>query len=280
MLELISLRDGEPVPAGDAPFRFPAGEQHTVANAPADEVGLLAIVRGTDAEDFVAAAMWTDLWRRRGVRVDLAVPYLPGARQDRGEPFGAEVYAQLVALVGARRVHALDPHSPVMPGLIPGLRQVPFARFVRDRLAHTSETHEGHDYVGVIAPDAGALARATAVARALEVPVLQARKHRDFATGALSGFSCDPLPDAGRLLVVDDICDGGGTFLGLADATGLGPDRLDLWVTHAPFTAGAERLAGRYGRIHTTDSHPGCANPAVAATVHPLTATLVQEALR
>ena len=92
------------------------------------------------------------------------------------------------------------------------------------------------DYVGLICPDAGAAKRTEAVAEALALPVFYARKKRDFATGRLSGFACEPLPPEGRLIVVDDICDGGGTFRGLAEATGLAPQRLDrrLFELHAP----------------------------------------------
>ena len=50
--------------------------------------------------------------------------------------------------------------------------------------------------------------------------------------------------------MVDDICDGGGTFLGLADALaacGAGP--LTLAVTHGLFTRGRGDLAKVFDRI-------------------------------
>ena len=87
------------------------------------------------------------------------------------------------------------------------------------------------------------------------------RKVRDFATGKLSTFQCEDLPETGRLLVVDDICDGGGTFMGLAQATGLPKERLDLWVSHGVFSRRAAQITSAYGCIFTTDSHPGHRNP-------------------
>ncbi|WP_349828588.1 phosphoribosyltransferase family protein [Brevibacterium litoralis] len=268
------------VPSTDTPMHFPAGEEHVRDTAEPEEQGFLVVVRGTDANEFVRAAMWTDLQQQRGHRVTLAVPYLPGARMDRGRPFGAGVYARLIDAVGADRVIALDPHSTVMPALVDGLVAYPAARLV-DRFLGDGATDGTRTsrYAGVIAPDAGAVARASETARHLGVPLYRARKTRDFATGRLSGFECEALPETGRFLVVDDICDGGGTFAGLAEATGLGPDRLDLWVTHGVFSGRAGRLREHFGTVHTTDSHPGFRNPEVGATVHPILPVLIQEAL-
>jgi len=278
-VETFSLRDGLLVPEDGGAMRFPAGEAHAAPQDPG--TGCCVIVRGTHAEDYLEAAMWVDAQRRAGAgRITLAVPYLPGARADRGTPLGAEVYARLVHLVAADRVVAFDPHSPVMPSLLEDLVVYPAWRIIRHALARRVADGWASEYVGVIAPDEGARRRAGSTARALGIPLLQARKHRDFATGRLSGFSVEPLPEAGKLLVVDDICDGGGTFLGLAGAAGIGPERLDLWVTHGVFSGRAERLREHYGQIHTTDSLPSAARADVGAHIHPLTATILQEAAR
>lgn len=273
MIELHARRDeGFLIPSTDRITQFPAGEQHLVLEAPEAEKPLLALVRGASAEDLVQAGMWIDSAHQRGHRATLALPYLPGARADRGNPFGAQVYANLINALGADRVIAVDPHSEVMPGLIDNLVVYPAARLIARAL-------KGAGYAGVIAPDAGARERAASAASRLRVPLYQAHKHRDFDTGKLSGFTCDDLPEDGRFLVVDDICDGGGTFAGLAETTGLGPDRLDLWVTHGVFSGRAGQALSHFGAVHTTDSHPGHDNPDVGATIHPLIGTLIQEAL-
>jgi ribose-phosphate pyrophosphokinase len=109
-------------------------------------------------------------------------------------------------------------------------------------------------YQGIIAPDKGSIKRATDVARACHIPVYLAEKHRDPDTGRLSEFTCEPLPDEGKFLVVDDICDGGGTFMGLANATGLPMERLGLYVSHGVFSGQAENLFAYFDEIWTTDS--------------------------
>lgn len=248
---------------------FPAGEQHVKTAPESNQSPTHVLISGADANDFVQAAMWIDHARQGGHSVTAWIPYLPGARQDRGTPFGAQVYANLINSMRADRVVCFDPHSPVMPELIENLSVVH-----SDGVIAASLANYDRGYVGVIAPDAGAVDRARRAAEALGVPLFRATKVRDFATGKLSSFACEELPEQGRLLVVDDICDGGGTFMGLAQSTGLPKDRLDLWVSHGVFSGRAPQLTAAYGRIFTTDSHPGHQNPDVNATVIPLAAFL------
>lgn len=264
----------------DTAMTFPAGEQHIKDHAPDSDTPLCVVVTGTDMNEYTSAAMWIDLQHQRGHKVTALIPYLPGARQDRGRPFGAKVYADLINAMHADRVVAVDPHSPVITELVDNLDVFPVTRLIRKSVGQYLAGEWENPYVGVIAPDAGAVDRATATGRALHLPMYKAEKHRDFETGKLSGFSCEPLPDAGRLLVVDDICDGGGTFRGLAEATGLPKERLDLWITHGVFSGAAGKLRNHFCRIHTTDSHPGHAREGVATDIHPLLPTLIGEVLK
>lgn len=246
--------------------RLPGGEWHIVAEAPL--VGArIAFVRDATADDLFNLAIWSDAVRRDGGSPSAIIPYLPGARQDRrraGEALSAKVYADFINACGLARVVCLDPHSDVMPALLDRCTVVPVTRVVPVKLLG------GFD--GVIAPDAGARRRAAEVAHLLGLTVFQANKQRDPATGALSRFTCESLPP-GRMLVVDDICDGGGTFRGLAAVLDKRPEELGLWVTHGVFSGEAARLAEVYGAIYTTDSRT--AQQPVTATVVPVVDALV-----
>jgi len=59
-----------------------------------------------------------------------------------------------------------------------------------------------------------------------------------------------------NFLIVDDICDGGGTFIGLGEAIKkINPSaKLELFVTHGFFTKGLDKLLKLYDTIYTTDS--------------------------
>ena len=91
----------------------------------------------------------------------------------------------------------------------------------------------------------------------LRAPHATARciKKRDSETGALSGFAVESgdVRDA-VCLVVDDICDGGGTFSGIAAVLReAGARSVSLAVTHGVFSRGIE-LAG-IDTTYCTDSY-------------------------
>ncbi|NYF13600.1 ribose-phosphate pyrophosphokinase [Pseudoclavibacter sp. JAI123] len=246
-------------------MRFPGGEVSLVVPDSLEEVPAYATVTGADPSDLVTLGMWADYTHGLGHRAVALLPYLPAARADRGVPFGARVYADLINSFRLDQVIVFDPHSRVAPALIDNVKVIGSAPYIRR--ATIGRVGDTHDFTGVIAPDAGAVTRAQAAADALHLPLFRAQKHRDFATGRLSGFSCEQLPEHGRLLVVDDICDGGGTFRGLAEATGLNRERLSLFVSHGVFSGEAPALRQHFAEIITTDSHPGSAREGVATKV-------------
>ena len=163
-------------------------------------------------------------------------------------------------------VTILDPHSPVIVQQLRNVRVLDATHILKRSIFGRAEFID-NNWVGVIAPDAGAVDRTQRVANALGLPMFKAEKHRDFETGKLTGFSCEELPEEGRLLVVDDICEGGGTFLGLVAATGITRDRIALWVTHGSFSGNAPQLKEAFGAIYTTDSHTGARREDVGANV-------------
>jgi ribose-phosphate pyrophosphokinase len=248
-------------PAGTTVRRYPGGE--FLLNIGIDNRGdEIAFVRTATPDDLVALAVWANSVRRLGGNPVGFVPYLPGARADhadRSDGFDAAAYARILDAAYLAKLICVDPHSPVMPRRLDRCTVIEAV----DIIEHV----ELPDLAGVIAPDEGARERVSRVAERLQLPMFQALKHRDFETGELSGFTCEPLPPDGAFLVVDDICDGGGTFRGLADATGVGRDRLHLWVSHGIFSGNAAKLADYYSSITTTDSHSGCRNIADARVI-------------
>lgn len=275
-----SRTDGIPTGSSLRPMTFPAGEHHIHGTLRDDETPAYVIIRGADVDDLIVARLWVETAKhqRPDAHIAAIIPYLPAARADRGTPFGAGVYADLINGIGADQVICVDPHSPVMPGLIDHLTVIHPAPLVRDHIIGAPGHDDARRYTGIIAPDAGAHDRARRVADACGLPVYQAQKHRDFETGKLTGFSCEPLPAGGRYLIVDDICDGGGTFRGLAEFLGLPTDRISLYVTHGVFSGNAAQLADHFGEIWTTDSFPTRnTDPHLAAKVRtiPLDRTLI-----
>lgn len=244
------------------PLVFPDGAVHINGiDAPLNYQYQIAIATGLSHDDLFTLAMWAEACSARGENTVLILPYLPGARMDRGEVIGARVYAEYLGqFVNPDQTIVIDPHSEdALAFFEDALRNVtvfPVERIIRNEVQDAASDSKPMPYTGVIAPDKGAHERASRAAKLMGVPVYQAGKVRNFDTGKLSGFEMlDELPETGKLLIVDDICDGGGTFLGLAEVTGLPKDRLDLWVTHGIFSKGFGELFKHFGVIHTTDSY-------------------------
>jgi ribose-phosphate pyrophosphokinase len=186
----------------------------------------------------------------------LFLPYLPGARQDRlqaGFPFTLSIMAEILnngEIVGWNDILFLDPHSEKTFDFIPRA----FSKNISDIVPDYAPFK---NYDGVIAPDKGALDRANKFAKDYGIAnVVTARKVRDPKTGNLSQFECDPLPvPNGRYIIVDDICDGGGTFIGLAKTILANSNpSLDLFVSHGIFSKGVKELNEIFDKIYTTDS--------------------------
>ena len=246
--------DGEPVEV-DA-LRFPGGEMQVrilrEERSAARAARITSYVRSSD--DFLATLLLADAVRRHfeGVEIDLVCPYMPYARQDRvaypGEALAVAVAARLIDAVGFRSVEVWDAHSAVTAQLIRGLTNVPATAFLRGLIAPPAV---------VVAPDKGAVARASAVAREAGCDLVTAEKIRSTQTGAISHtvVHSERLGDR-DCIIVDDICDGGRTFIELAKVLRtLTTGNISLYVTHGIFSNGFETLrAAGIDRILTADS--------------------------
>lgn len=208
------------------------------------------MVRGT-VGDLMAALFFVDALKDRGYRTPaLVLPFVPGSRQDRLMGDGDFLFTvkSVAREINARDfpvVYVFDPHSDVTTALIDRCQILNVFNSVSLPFADA-----------VIAPDAGAAKRAADAAGVLRVPVIQAWKKRDVATGNLSGFGMEPIEDDSikHVLVVDDICDGGGTFIGLAEIIREAGLTADLFVTHGIFSKGIYPLLAHYRKVVTTDT--------------------------
>jgi ribose-phosphate pyrophosphokinase len=109
----------------------------------------------------------------------------------------------------------------------------------------------------LISPDGGALKKIYKVSEALNgMEVVECSKSRDVKTGRLSGFKVYADDLQGRsCILVDDICDGGGTFIGLAkELKAKNAGALYLAVSHGVFSKGTDLLTEVFDHIFTTDS--------------------------
>lgn len=236
-------------------FTFSGGEPHIKLLGPvAEKVTVTHRLNSFNKVGLLLVAI--DALRRAGAKhIEGLIPYFPAARQDRvmvnGEALTVKVYAELINNLNLDKVIIFDPHSDVAPALLDNCKVINNHSFV------SKVTKQLPQKLLLVSPDAGAVKKITKLASFLKnYKVLECGKSRDVATGTLSGFKV-PIADLeGRdCLIVDDICDGGGTFLGLADVLKKhNAGELYLAVSHGIFSKGSKDLSRKFKKIFTTDS--------------------------
>lgn len=166
----------------------------------------------------------------RGVYIVLDIPYFPAARADRDQffdtisgqvqrySFGLNVYSEIIGNLPVDEIRVLDPHSSVLEALLATKhKKIVVTRMYGIECEHTYATK-------VRSPDGKLLEHR------LNNPNIESDK-----------ILC---------LVLDDICDGGATFIGLAnllDETFVGKEiRKVLYTSHGLYTKGTNHLMEKY----------------------------------
>lgn len=195
---------------------------------------------------------------RNNIWVRWYIPYKPFARQDRTTALThaneSEIFEQLYcAYELQQRCIFIDVHSD-KHNIGKSIHQFSPIRFYNP--FETNDYHaigEWHPKFHLIVPDAGA---ARKIPKILEGKVTYCEKKRDPVTGKLSEFIVPEIKTRLPMVLVDDICDGGGTFIGIAEKLQnyRKKNKLILYVTHGIFSKGFEELLKYFDEIVTTNS--------------------------
>lgn len=244
-------------------FHFSGGEPH-IKIAPFTPMTVTVTHRINSFNDFGLLCLAADALHRMNAVLDqLIIPYFPAARQDRvmvpGEPLSVKVYADIINQLGFSKVIILDAHSDVAPALINNCVAITNHAFIK-------AVWEQIPINSLVAPDGGALKKIYKLSESLGgISVIECSKTRDVKNGRLTGFKVYSDDLAGEdLLVVDDICDGGATFIGLAKELKIKKaGRLYLAVTHGIFSKGLDELGQHFEKIFTTNSIKETSHPSL-----------------
>lgn len=243
-------------------FLFPGGEVGINVNVLEPDYDVRAVelnARVSSSDKLMGVFMATDALERAYplAKIHLNLPYIPYARQDRvcnaGEALSIKAVARLINAQNYATVSVVDPHSPVSVALIDRVQ-------VSDQFdVFSSIKQDWHNWT-IVAPDMGASKKVEDFAKRVGAAgVIYFNKTRELATGKITGMHClnaiDPLQN---YLVLDDICDGGRTFIELAAKfSDGGKGLLELAVTHGIFSKGVDCVAEHFDKIHTTNSFHG-----------------------
>lgn len=251
---IIANRLGDEV-ANYSKFIFPGGETQVKINPfPIfdDTTELVVTSCMYSAQDIVETALVLNALRHMEnfMWVKLIIPYVPYARQDRvcspGEAFSLEMMTNIIVQMDYDELEVWDIHSGVFEKLLGSqadFKNVHAWDFVRN-IKFTNIPI-------VVVPDKGALPRGTECANGLKAPILYGEKIRNTETGEitdtriLNPVTFHPVEYIGDndILIVDDICDGGRTFIELTKILRpLTTGKIILYVTHGIFSKGQEVL--------------------------------------
>lgn len=201
--------------------------------------------------------------------VNVVIPYLPYARQDRimetGEPFSLKVFCDLLNSQKFDRVTIYDPHSDVGPALINNCVVVPQWEIVPKLIPQS--TIDYPEYIWV-SPDAGSYKKLSKLIHN-DDQIVVGVKHRS-SDGTI--LRTDVLTRSNQTVknkmcfIVDDICDGGRTFTELAKVLyKMGATCVVLIVTHGIFSKGISALDG-IEYVRTTNSFDQMPHPRLITT--------------
>ena len=180
------------------------------------------------------------LRRASARRVTAVIPYFGYARQDRKAgprtPISAKLVANLITEAGANRVLTLDLHA----GQIQGFFDIPldnlyaaplFSRDIQARFANRN--------VMIVSPDVGGVARARDLATRLnsDLAIIDKRRERAGVSEVMNVIGDVRNMDC---ILVDDLCDSGGTLCNAANALMRnGARSTSAYITHGVLSNGA-----------------------------------------
>jgi ribose-phosphate pyrophosphokinase len=230
---------------------YPDNQPHVQVQAKPGEQARV-VVRLASSLDLVHLMMVANALDHLFVdKTELVIPYLMGARFDRimqpGDSLDLEVVADCINRCGFKRVQLFDVHSDVATALIKNSKSHDNSRLVK---AYVREK------AVLICPDSGA---AKKISKYLEWnpyidQVVYCIKERDVTNGRLNLKVLAPEACDGRnCVIIDDLCDGGATFIAIAQQ--IGAAHLTLIVSHGIFSKGFSLLEKYFDEIITTNSY-------------------------
>lgn len=226
-----------------------------IASKITTEGNLEVKLRGNTYEDLFKAASIKEAWDAtvtpdRSATANLTLYCLIGQRSDRRfnvrESFDLKVIARFINSMNFNQVSILHPHSSVSLALIENSVEISHLNYVK-------MAYESLNKPVLVSPDAGAFKATYTIAKELGADLVPSNKVRInnepliTLQGDVKGKEC---------LIVDDLADGGRTFLNLAKALNKqGAVKVFLYVTHGQFNHGFDELLTIIDHIYCTNSY-------------------------
>ena len=233
-------------------FHFPDGEVHIKLCEINRKEETIVLCRITNAEDLFILMQVGDILNRQGVKWYLTIYYLMSMRMDRvinfNESFSLKVVTGIINSLHPNGVKVVHPHSErtleLLKAYSEGSYHPNYLQFINYQLCY---------------PDKGAMQR-YGQQYTNDYPVLIGEKVRNLETGKIEKIIIKN-PQARDytvpIMVVDDLCDAGGTFIGIYNAIKEidSEAKVSISVVHMVNRKGIENLSKYYDKVIFTNSY-------------------------
>jgi len=177
--------------------------------------------------------------RASAERVTAVIPYFGYARSDKKDrprvPIAAKLVANLIVKAGAERILTIDLHAAQIQGFF----DVPVDHLYAAPIVVEYFNENPIENLIVVAPDTGGAERARAYAKRLDAGLALCDKRRERANVADVMNIVGDVRDK-NCLIVDDMCDTGGTICKVAEALHkAGANEIFACFTHAVLSGNA-----------------------------------------
>lgn len=234
--------------------KFPDGQRsiEILGPLPSSIVAIKSRCLWSDLELIVAANSF--MKNDYSLATVLFITYLGGGRSDRQfnenqVNYLRDVIAPVINSCEFSHVSIYDPHSDVSEAVIK--KATPITNY--DLVKEATESASGIKCL--IVPDQGAYKKSHTIEDLFD-KVVCCTKTRNLSTGEVTvTVPINDIDHTDYCFVVDDICDGGQTFLRIGEQLGFLKIQPELIVSHGIFSKGTNDLLLYYGKIYTTNSY-------------------------
>lgn len=260
----IDLTQGVTKNAQYEAFKFPGGEVHFKMDFPT-ETKFHIKTRLNSSDDIMLLCEFVEALKDKGAEyIEVFLPYMPYQQADRDfteegkrlEPFALRTVTNILNALPVDKYIVFDAHSDVTAAMLKRAKVVDNSDFIRNTIDELEL--KGTNNLTLLSPDAGAYKKIGKLASKIEFKgeVAAANKYRSLSTGNIESLELSKQDFEGAdILIVDDICMGGRTFIGLAEKLKeKNAGKIYLAVSHGVFNYGLKELNQYFDGIYTTNS--------------------------
>jgi ribose-phosphate pyrophosphokinase len=182
----------------------------------------------------------------------LRITYTPYSRMDRDSDtyvFSLKVFADFINSMNWAQVVIYEPHSDVLPALLNRVQVINITASPQMR----SKINIALEDFQVCYPDVGAFKRYSDKFKTRQ-PLI-GFKSREFETGRILGLKIEGTKYEDNVVIVDDLCSKGGTFvLAAQQLRAMGFKKIVLAVAHCENTIYNGEVFNYIDKVITTDS--------------------------